>query len=112
VLKLYKISYLPIHPPLGDFQDGPDLIRPNLIPTVRLRSDRSDFPLTVPLPLGLVCQPRYPLVIDRPSPLVSACLRPRARPWDLFSAVDLRSDDRESLIPLRVVKLLKKPSTF
>jgi hypothetical protein len=44
--------------------------------------------------------------VARPRP------RQRAHPRDLFSAVDMRSDGRESPIPLRAVKLLKKPSAL
>jgi hypothetical protein len=39
-------------------------------------------------------------------------VRARARLRDLFLVVDLRSDGRESPIPLRVVKLLKGPPAF
>jgi hypothetical protein len=46
-----------------------------------------------------------------PKPLITlARLLVRARPRDLFSAVDLRSYDRERPIPLRSVILLKSPS--
>jgi hypothetical protein len=44
--------------------------------------------------------------------LVCARARAHDHPQDLFSAFDLRFDGRESPIPFRVVKLLKRPPTF
>jgi hypothetical protein len=46
----------------------------------------------------------YPQAVDHPGPPVSA-----RSPADLISAVDMRLDGRERLIPLRLVILLKTP---
>jgi hypothetical protein len=93
--------------------DGLGLIRIDLISTVCFGSGRSGARprlLSVAGSNRSVCLPTS--VADLPGPLVSACPRPRARLRDLFSVVDLRSDGRESPIPVHVVKLLKRPPTF
>jgi hypothetical protein len=74
-----------------------------------------------PLPLGPACRSRcapgvgpdrstrpHPRAADRPGSPVSARAPARSLA-DLFSAVDLRSDGQEHLIPLRLVILLKRP---
>jgi hypothetical protein len=67
------------------------------------------FPVTCAPAARLGLSALLSLGANCPGLLVNPRPRPRARPRGLFSAVDLRSDGRESLIRLRVVKMLKRP---
>jgi hypothetical protein len=95
-----------------------DLSRPS--PIKRPRSlgigSRAPYPW---VPLAGRLQPwHWARLVSPPSPpepltaLARLLVRARALalPWDMFSVVDLRSDDRERPLPLRLVNLLKSPS--
>ena len=69
---------------------------------------QSPVPLAPARPVSLPPRPRSLIALAHWT--VRARARVCALAADLFSTVDLRSDGRESPIPLRVVILLKRPS--
>jgi hypothetical protein len=99
---------LDVHPR----SSGLGLIRIDLISAAHCRSGRSGLSLTYALSLGPARQSYLRSLTPR-AHLSALVAYPRARPpADLFSAVHFRSDGQYSLVPLRMVKLLKKPSVF
>jgi hypothetical protein len=99
-----------VHPRSSDL----GLIKTDRITTVWCVSHRSDpLPSPAPLPLGPTYQPYLGSLTPRAHlSALAARPRPRVHLRDLIWAIDRRSDDQFSPVPLRVVVLLKRPSDF
>jgi hypothetical protein len=91
---------------------GLDLIRTDLISTVRCRSSSSaPLPSPAPLLMGPACQP-CPRSLTPRAHLSALAVRPRAQLRDLISVVRSWSCGPDYPIPLRVAVLRKRSSGF